>query len=381
MTGSMNILWAVDKLTLDGRSPTCIAMNLRDAYRGFAERGCRLTVCNLRSRDPGAELLRSAGVPVIETAVPSASPRTLPALLRAARASRADLIHAHGYSAANYGRIAGRLLRIPVVVHEHAILRVRPHQYLFDWATRHWTTRGVAVSSAVARFMVRGRSVPADRIEIIFNGIDLSRFRAAARLSRASARAAFGWPAGVPVIGSAARFRREKGLEVFFEAVRRLAPRFPKLLCVMAGDGEDREGLLRRAAAEGLKDRILFPGFVEDIPRFMRALTLLVIPSLQEGFPYSALEAMAGGTPVIASRVGGLPELIDDGETGLLVPPGDASALAAGIERLLGDEALRRRLAENAARAAGAYGLNHYVDRMAALYRELVFAIPRKANK
>ncbi len=377
----MNILWAVDKLTLDGRSPTCIAMNLRDACRGFAERGVRVTVCNLRGRDPGAELLRAAGLPVIETGVPSASPRTLPALLRAARESRADLIHAHGYSAANYGRIAGRLLKIPVVVHEHAILRVRPHQYLFDRLTRRWTTRGVAISRAVARFMVRGRSVPPDRIEIIPNGIDLSRFRAAARLTRAAARSAFGWPAGAPVIGSAARFRREKGLEVLFEAARRLAPRFPELLCVMAGDGEDREELRRRAAAAGLKDRILFPGFVEDIPRFMRALTILVVPSLQEGLGYSAMEAMAASTPVVASRAGGLPELIDDGVTGILCPPGDAGPLADAIAGLLENEDRRKELGEKAARAVTVYGLDHYVERTTALYRGLVAGQPKGGSK
>ncbi len=377
----MNILWAVDKLTLDGRSPTCIAMNLRDAYRGFAERGVRITVCDLRDRDPGAELLRAAGLPVIETGVPSASPRTLPALLRAARAGRADLIHAHGYSAANYGRIAGRLLKIPVVVHEHAILRVRPHQYLFDRLTRRWTTRGVAISRAVARFMVRGRSVPPDRIEIIPNGIDLSRFREAARLTRAEARAAFGWPAEVPIVGSAARFRREKGLEALFEAARRLAPRFPGLLCVMAGDGDDREGLLERAAAEGLEDRVLFPGFVEDIPRFMRALDLLVIPSLQEGLSYSAMEAMAASTPVVASRAGGLPELIEDGVTGALCTPGDPGALAEAIAGLLENRARRKELSGNASRAVEVYGLDHYVERMSALYRKLVDERPEGGLK
>lgn len=368
----MKVLWVIDKLTVDGRSPSCIALNLRDARPLFENRGCMITVCNLRGDDPGADLLRAAGTAVVETGAASASPKTFFALLRAARQAGAELIHAHGYASANYGRMAARYLRLPVVIHEHAILRVRPHQYLFDRLARRWTTRGVAISRAVADFMVHGRCVPPDRIEVIPNGIDLSRFQDAGRESRESARERFGWPADAFIIGSAARFRREKGLETLFDAALRLQSLFPELLCVMAGDGEGRAELQRRAATEGLDNRILFPGFVEDMPRFMRALSLLVIPSLQEGLCYSAMEAMAAGTPVIASRTGGLTELIDDGAAGILVPPGDAKALSGGIERLLRDGALRQALARKAARAAMSYDLDKYVDRITGLYRRLI---------
>lgn len=368
----MRILVVTDKLTLDGRSPSCIALNLRDTAPRFHARGCKLAVCNLRVADPGADLLRAAGLTVFETGCKSASPRTLPALLRQARNSRADLLHAHGYAAANFGRLAGHRLGVPVVVHEHALLPVRPHQYLVDWLLRRWTTRGVAISQAVAGCMTRRRSVPPERIDVIPNGIDLSRYQAVSHLAPAAARKRFGWPETAQMIGSAARFRREKGLPVLLEAVLRLMPRYPELWCVMAGDGPDRADLQQQAAATQQADRLVFPGFVEAMPPFLRAMTVLAIPSLQEGLSFAAMEAMATGVPVVASRTGGLPELIADGVTGLLTPPGDSAALAGALERVLTDTTLQRRLVRNAARAVQAYDADRYADRITALYRRLL---------
>lgn len=366
----MRVLVLTDKLTLDGRSPSCIALNLRDAAPLFLARDCKLGVCNLRRADPGAALLREAGLEVVDAGRFSVSPGNLAVIARAARGM--DLLHAHGYAAANYGRLVAWRLRKPIVVHEHAILSVRPHQYLFDRMARGLTTRGVAISRAVADFMVAGRSVPPDRIRVIPNGIDLSRFHEVSRLSRGECRARYGWPKEGALIGSAARFRREKGLQVLYEACMLLRSRFPDLRCVLAGDGPERDAMHRRTLQDGMEHKILFPGFVEDIPSFMRALTVLVVPSLQEGLSFSAMEAMAAGTPVTASRTGGLPELIEDGVTGLLVPPGDPGTLADALGRLLSDTSLRKKLAGNAGRTVRAYNLETYVDRMVALYRQVL---------
>lgn len=370
----INILVVIDKLTLEGKTPSCIALNLRDGYPFFRELACNLTVCNLSGRDPGSELLRRSGLPVITTGGSlSHSPANLPALIGAARRTGAALIHCHGYAAANFGRLAGRRLRLPVVVHEHAVLRVRPHQYLVDLWLRQLTTRGVAISRAVAEFMVRGRGVPPERIVVIANGIELDRFVAVAGRPREQLRAGFGWPGQGPVIGSAARFRSEKGLDLLLAAVAELMPRHPGLLCVMAGEGPDRDALAAKAGQLGLEKRILFPGFIDDMPAFMRALTLLAIPSRQEGLSFAAMEAMAAGTPVVASRVGGLPEIVEDGVNGVLVRPGDSRDFASALDRLLTDPERRHALAGRASSTVGRFSIARYAETVASLYRELLF--------
>jgi glycosyltransferase involved in cell wall biosynthesis len=377
----MNILVAIDKLSVDGRTPSCIALNLRDSAPLFASQDCHITVCNLRGADPGADLLVKAGVPVTRTHCASASPRTLPRLLSAARQVRADLIHAHGYAAANYGRIAARRLGIPAVVHEHAILRVRPHQRLFDQLLSTWTARGIAISKAVADFMMRGRCIPESRIAIIPNGIDLARFRAVRTEEPSACRERFGWPTNALIAGSAARFRREKGLHVLVESAIRLTQERADLFFVLAGDGPDRAGLMRTVEQHGLTERIRFPGFLDDIPAYMRSMDLLVIPSLQEGLCFAAMEAMAAGTPLIASRTGGLPEIIEHEQNGLLVPPGDPTGLTAAMQRLLSDSELRRHLAENGKRRAESFAVETYVERIADLYRQLIPPQPASADQ
>ncbi len=375
----MNVLVVIDKLSIDGLTPSCIALNLRDTHAVFSARDIHLTVCCLRGTDPGADLLEAAGVATLRLGRAPFSPRVASDLTRAARQCAADVLHAHGYAAANFGRLVGHRLQLPVVVHEHAVLRVRPHQWLADRLCRRWTTQGLAVSGAVAEFMVRGRGIPRARIEILHNGVDLERFYRLEALPAAECRRHFGWPESGPLIGSVARFRREKGLDVLLAAAAKVIARCPDAHFVLAGEGPERLPLQREAKRRGLSARIFFPGFIEDVPRLMRSLSVLAIPSHSEGFPFAALEAMASGVPIVASRVGGLPEVITDGVNGLLCPAGDAGALAAALVRLLEDTDLRTLFSRQGRNDSKKYSMEHYVDHLAALYHRLLSA-PREAH-
>jgi glycosyltransferase involved in cell wall biosynthesis len=364
----MNVLVATDKLSLDGLTPSCVALNLRDGHAHFASRGCRLTFCNLCRNDPGATLLRQAGIPVVETAGPSWSPLNANAMIRAVRETHADAIHAHGYAAANYARLAAWRTGIPAIIHEHAILPFRPHQWIADLLLRNLTTRAIAISKAVASFLVRGRSVPKDRVSIVHNGIDLSRFAEARSVAPIQARQRLGLPESGILVGAAARFRSEKGIDVLIDAFARLAPRHPDWTLVLAGEGPERENLQRQAAP--LQKQILFLGFLDDVALFMRAIDLLVVPSRQEGFSYAAMEAMAAAVPVIASNVGGIPEIVRPDLSGVLVPPEDPDALANAMESLLGDPATQASLVEKASESIAPFSIETYADRVVALYRE-----------
>lgn len=367
----MKILVVIDKLSMDGITPSCIAMHLRDSYELFRRRNCQPEICNIRGDDPGSRLLEAAGIQVHKLGLSPLSPLICRRLAGIIDNCGSELVHAHGYSAANFGRLAAAMRKIPAVVHEHAILPVRPHQFLADALLRGLTTCAVGVSGAVADFLVRGRCVPRSRVRVVHNGIDLVRFRQV-EASMNAARARFDLPPDVPLAGCAARFRKEKGQHVLLDALPLLHESIPDCHLVLAGDGPDRQLLEQRAAELKVAGKVRFAGFIDDIPLFLRALSVLVIPSLSEGFSFAAAEAMAAGCPVVASRVGGLPEVVEDGVTGLLVPPGDAPALAAAAGKLLTDESLREKLTERAGQDVARFSLETYVDKMTALFGELV---------
>lgn len=193
----------------------------------------------------------------------------------------------------------------------------------------------------------------------------------------------FGVDPGRPVIGVVARLVRVKGLEYFIEAAARLSERFPEAVYALVGgpiaDAEERDGksyeteLQELAAARGVADRVLFMGYRRDVPRLLSRFTVSVLPSLSEGLSNTLLESMAAGVPVVATEVGGSPEVVEDGVNGLLVPPGDGDALAAAIGRLLADpEHARDLAAAGRERVTTHFTPSALVDRTAAAYRTIL---------
>jgi glycosyltransferase involved in cell wall biosynthesis len=200
----------------------------------------------------------------------------------------------------------------------------------------------IAISEGVRAALVRA-GVRAERIRVVASAVDPRRVVAAAG-ARAALRAAWGLaPDQVAVLVPGALERR-KGHAVLLAAAALLLPAAPPLRYVFCGTGGE-EAALRRAAA-ALDAAVTFAGFRDDIGACLAAADVVALPSLREGLGVAALEAMAAGLPVVASRVGGLAEAVVHGETGLLVPPADPGALAAALRRLLGDPALRTRLGE-----------------------------------
>jgi glycosyltransferase involved in cell wall biosynthesis len=183
----------------------------------------------------------------------------------------------------------------------------------------------------------------AARVTTIHNGIDPETFRR--RSSPAVARGLLGLPNdGRPVVGSTGRLDEAKGYSFLLDAVARLRGRGHDLVVAIAGDGPDRKHLEYLAAQLGIADAVRFLGFQRDVQPVLDALDLFVLPSLTETLGYSLLEAMATELPTIGSRVGGIPEVIVPGQTGLLVPPRDPDALTAAIEQLIRSPALCRRM-------------------------------------
>lgn len=299
--------------------------------------------------------------------------RTLWSLVRIIRRFRPDVVHTHLAKAGLLGRLAARLAGVPVVVHTYhgSVLRgyFGPRQSrLLLWIDR-WlarlSSRLIAITPSGRRELSDLGVAPADRIEVIPLGLDLESFRE--RRDSAAARRSLGIAPETPVIGIVGRLVPIKDVGTFLRAVELASRTVPDLVALIVGDGEER------AALEALATpRCRFLGFREDVQALLGAMDVLALSSRNEGSPVSLIEGLAAGKPVVATAVGGVPDVVRDGETGLLVPPGDPEALAAAMVRLLTDRSLAARLgAAGAAAVFPAYDISRLVPDIEALYLRL----------
>lgn len=244
----------------------------------------------------------------------------------------ADVLCCHGYKANILGRMAARRRKIPVVAVARGwtgeSFKVRLYERLDRFHLR-WMDRVVCVSEAQAA-KVRRAGVRPDRIRVIYNAIDPSRFHDPDERYRAKLLRYFRQPR-THVIGAAGRLSPEKGFSVLVSAAERVLREHPSAGFVLFGEGPERAALQQQINAAGLGQSFVLAGFRADLDRFLPHFDLLVLPSYTEGMPNVVLEAFGAGVPVVATAVGGTPEVIDDGANGYLVPPGDADKMAERI--------------------------------------------------
>lgn len=270
----------------------------------------------------------------------------VPAVARHLRRQRVDLVHCHLPLAGVAGRLAGRLAGVPVVYTEHNLMpRYHPLTRAANLATWRLQAQVVAVSDEVAASIgehvgAAGADVP---VEVVRNGVPVDRLRhdpAAA----AAVRRRLGIPAAAPLVGQVAVFRRQKRLDLWLAAARRIHRQVPAAHFLLVGDGPLGGEVAAWAAAGGIAPAVHLVGLQPDVVPYLSALDVLMISSDFEGLPLVLLEAMALERPVVATAVGGVREAVADGETGLLVPPGDPAALATATVRLLADAGRRRAM-------------------------------------
>lgn len=367
------VLLVNDKLSMDGVNPNSIAI-LFGHWIDYMDRS-RFTpvVCTLREPDPGGVYLEKKGIRVHYIGLGKYSFRTVTELERVIEREEADIVHLHGYRGSNFGRLAARRRGVRNIVHEHAVLPVPVHQYLMDWFLKSYTDLGVAVSDYVKAHLIRKRHVPAERTTVLWNGIDLDRFAPLPNGQRDVARRGLDITPEIAAVGVVTRLRKEKGTEYLVKAAERVLREMPgKAVFLIAGEGPDRgkiEALIRRL---GVGDGVHLLGHRHDVPGFLSLLDILVIPSLTEGFPLALLEGMAAGLPIIATRVGGMPEILVDGKTGIFVEPENPAAIADTVGALIED----RRRADELGRAAlddsRRFGIQASVSALERIYEELI---------
>ena len=298
-------------------------------------------------------------------------PTLVPKLYRLFRRERPDIVHTHAWGTLLEGVLAARAARVPVVVHgEHGTLETRPRNVWIQRRVWRRVDHVLAVSDALAEKMAATFDFPASRITVIRNGVDLERF---GRHSRAEARRALGVTPGEFVVGTVGRLVPVKDQRQLIGATRVLAQRGVPVKVLIVGDGPLRNELQDQIDTLGLKEHVRLLGSRTDVPELMAAFDLFALSSQSEGLSNTVLEAMASGLPVVATRVGGNPELVQSGTTGLLVPAGDETALAEAIAALYRDADFRLRVALAARqRAQSVFSLSGMIKRYTDLYRVAV---------
>jgi glycosyltransferase involved in cell wall biosynthesis len=264
-----------------------------------------------------------------------------------ARAFRPHVVHTHLAKAGFVGRVAGRLAGARVVIHTYhgSVFRGyfgRRESAVYKWIERvlaRITTRIVAITPEVRAELVRLRIAPADKIREIPLGFDLTPFRDAA--DRDLARARLGLPLDVPLVALVARLVPIKDVPTFLRSIALLSKSIPNVQAIVVGDGDDRARLEGLANDLGLRSQCHFLGWRADMADVYASADVVALSSLNEGAPVTAIEAMATGRAVVATAVGGVPDVVIHGQTGLLVSPRQPGELAAALQKVLTDEPLR----------------------------------------
>jgi glycosyltransferase involved in cell wall biosynthesis len=327
------------------------------------------------------QVIEGQGVQVVslDSSSRGSYPTRLVRLVAALRTLGVDILHTHLFDPSVIGLIAGTLACVPVRVMTrhysdyHTRIRKTGHTRLDRMCTR-LAHSVIAVSHQTRRVMLEEERAPAAKVVVIHNGIDLSRVVAPSGQEVAALRRELDLGDDVAVLAVVARLHPEKGQGYLFRALPRLlAATGGKLRLLVAGAGPFRQAYEREVLALGVEGAVRFLGFRADVTRILAASDVVVLPSVAEAFGLVLAEAMAMQRAVVATRVGGIPEIVEDGVTGILVPPASPTALADAIWSLLRDPARRVQLGEaGRRRVLESFRFETMMTRYEALYEALL---------
>ncbi len=335
-----------------------------------------LHVCALRpwSQPKIVPAIRALGFPVTELNQHHAY--DLPVLLTLVnyiRRHRIDIIHTHLLASDVMGRMAGFLTRRPVVstIHNARIdldREPRHQQWMERWSARLWCRRLIVVSALLREEIADWFGLPIGRVVTIPNGVDTDRFRPPPGFDPALVKQDL-LGGDYRMVTNVARLVPQKAQRTLVDAAVQVTATRPDVRVVLVGDGPLREEIVAQAAALGISDKLVLTGIRTDIPQILAASDVFVLSSQWEGMPISLLEAMAAGCPAVATDVGGVAQILQDGVTGLLVPPGDPAALAGAIAACLDDpEQARQRARAAAALMTQTYGMRAMIRKWESVY-------------
>jgi glycosyltransferase involved in cell wall biosynthesis len=308
------------------------------------------------------------------------APLAVARLARHLRRGRYDILHCHLSLADAVGRIAGAIARVPVMVtteHGKHLWKSRPH-LLLERLLLPVTDARICVSRDIIEIRRRSEGTPEEKLIYIPNAVDTAAVRRSVR-AKSDVMREFGWGPDNRLLLAVGRLVPAKSYATLAETLSILRGRHPDARCLIVGEGRAEEDVRSAVDRFAVGDIVKLAGSRTDVPDLLAAADIFVLTSIREGLPVSLLEAMAAGKAIVGTSVGGIPDAITDGETGLLVPPGNPAAVAAAVSRLLGDPTLRESLGQAAMRVAEErFSVDHQARSIGEVYETL---FDRKARR
>lgn len=368
----VHVVFSIDTMRVGGTEMNAV----RTAERLDPSR-FRLTVVTLRGEGPLAERYERAGIPVVRFPIHSLyAPATVRQARRLAawlRRERVEIVHCHDQYSNFFSTLSARYAGVPVIIASKRWLHWSIRYRIANAIGFRAASRVLANSSLVARSLSSDDRVAPQRIVVVPNFVDESAFTPASDSVLAGWRQELGLEPNATVVGIIASLEAIKDHATLLRAMAKLAPQWPRLRLVIVGDGSLREALRVQASELGIADAVRFAGLRPQHPSFHHLFDISLLSSISEGSPNSLVEAMAAGRPIVASRVGGVPDAVHDGENGLLVPSGDATAFADAISALLADPNRAAAMGrEGARRAAQEFAAPVVIRGLEHLYNELL---------
>lgn len=352
--------------------------------QNLAKEGFQLRVCVLQERHGNhfARVLAQMGIPVDRVPVKNLRDLTaIPRLVRYLRSHEANLVHTQLEFSNTLGNIAAKLLRLPSLCTLHTIdnfarrSKSRLRQSVMLWSLRNFCDKVITVSEELRKHhLAYGKTAPASVITL-YNGIDQSHPVTGTQEKLGKLRAEFGIPQDAPLLLTVAVLREPKGIQYMLEALPQILDAVPETRYLIAGDGSHRNALENISEQLQISNRVIFAGYREDVQDLLSISDVFVLPTLTEALPTVLAEAMSARLPIIASAVGGVPEMVTDQLNGILVPPSDVEKLASACIRLLTNKPEAQQMGEQGLIiAATKFDIQKQAHQLGMVYRELLEA-------
>lgn len=334
----------------------------------------RVLLCSREGRAETSDTrLRAAGIEPLYLGYGKLDPRNLFRLIDLLRREHVDIIHAHGYGACTWGRIAGVLMRIPVIVHERCNYHTVPvYQRPVEWVLGHFTRYAFAVSESTRQFTIQKRFIPASIVKTLYSGIPLETIRRASPEWIAQFRREHGRGPSDKVLGIVGRLESHKGHIDAFKALQLILKERSDVYLWIIGNGIYEDTLRQWVAAHGLNERVQFLGYIDNVVNAIQCMDVQIFPSHKEGTPNTLYESMAVGNAAVASTADGQGEILEDGKTALMFAPGDHEAMARQILRALNDAALADSLRRNALARIKDFDMKRTIETMQDTYEAIL---------
>jgi glycosyltransferase involved in cell wall biosynthesis len=343
---------------------------------GFDPRRVEVTSCVLRAGDELEERLTTEGVPLQFFGSHRFSPFPLARIVKLVREKQIDVIHLTDFQADTLGRVAAKLTGKPVIVHvrtHHSKYQKRPYPWYMERINHLLapsTALAIANSDSLRDFAIDRMGFTPDQVVTVHNPVSSYTMKPVSPADVVRIRSELGLEGVYPIVGAVTRFYPAKGITYLVGAFPQVLARFPDARLVLVGDGPLGDELRAQAESLGIGDRVIFTGFRPDAEALVQLFTVSAVPSLEEGIGNVAIESVVGGVPVVASREGGLPEVVVEGKSGLLVRPGDSDRLAIALLRVLEEPFLLDHLRQGCREEAARFSIENYTARLEQLYRQ-----------